>query len=187
MSPRARRTTWPFPSRSHQLLLPTHEALPQSLQVNTQIPVCCSSQAQQDASPGSPARCFRASSFSIALEPPASVHLSHCFHSACFQLPATPGQHGHKKDWTWSVWKCKRTNTEGQSPVDEVSVLILKVRDYAQPGYREKSMFSGEGWELPLHFPLLSKNNSSCKAANLGLVNPRIEDEFFFPLQHWKR
>lgn len=77
-----------------------------------------------------------------------------------------------------------KTNTEGQSPADEVPVLILEVRDSAQPGHKEKSMFSGEGRELPMHIPLLSKNNSSCKAANLGLVNPRTEDKIFFPLQH---
>lgn len=42
---------------------------------------------------GSTARCFRASSSSTALQPSGSVYLSHCFCSACFKLPTTPGHH----------------------------------------------------------------------------------------------
>lgn len=40
---------------------------------------------------GSPARRLRASSSSTALQPSASVYLSHCFCSACLKPPAMPG------------------------------------------------------------------------------------------------
>lgn len=142
MSPRARQTMWPFPSRSHQLLLPTHEALPQSLQINTQIPVFL-------PIPG-PARCFSRKPSKVL----QSQQFFYCPRAICKHLPkpllplcllsASCHTRATRLQKRLDL-KCMKTNTEGQSPADEVPVLILEVRDSAQPGHKEKSMFSGEG------------------------------------------
>lgn len=52
---------------------------------------------------GSPARHLRDSSSFTALQPSTSVYLSHCFCSACFELPTMPGHHSCGQFPHWQV------------------------------------------------------------------------------------